>query len=250
MTTNDLERKRLIELGRKAKTVAVITGAGMSRESGIPTFRGPDGLWKNFRPEQLATPEAFHRDPALVWEWYEWRRQIVLKAEPHAGHEVIAAMERYYPEFLLITQNVDGLHPRAGNRHMIEIHGSIHRARCSVCAHRFDLQPEPLKELPLRCPKCQELARPDVVWFGESYEEENLRRSIDFLSGADLVWIIGSSGMVSVPVYLAGHASNSGAVLVDLNPEAAEFSRYCDITIRGAAGQELPEIWNQVVSSG
>ena len=233
---------KLVEAAQKARNVAVITGAGMSRESGIPTFRGPDGLWKNFRPEELATPEAFQKDPALVWEWYEWRRQIVLKAEPHEGHRVIAAMEKFFPEFLLITQNVDGLHPRAGNRKLIEIHGSINRARCTKCATRFELGSRVLSELPLRC-DCGALARPDVVWFGESYDSNLLSATLDFLGSADLVWVVGSSGMVSVPVYLAAQARENGALLVDLNPEEAEFSRYCDIKIRGTAGQVLSEFW-------
>lgn len=239
-------RKKQIEYAaKKARTVAVITGAGMSKESGIPTFRGPEGLWKNFRAEELATPEAFRKDPKLVWEWYEWRRQIVLKAEPHEGHKSLAEMEDYFDDFLLITQNVDGLHPRAGSRQLIEIHGSIHRTRCNTCSHKMDLPPVAL-EIPVKCERCGELSRPDVVWFGESYDEELLGRSLEFLSRADMVWIIGSSGMVSVPVYLAAHASKNGAFLVDLNPEEAEFSRYCDINFRGTAGADLPRIWSGI----
>ena len=238
--------KRILEVATKAEKVAVITGAGMSRESGIPTFRGQDGLWKSFRAEELATPEAFRKDPALVWEWYDWRRQTVLKAQPHDGHRAVAEMESHFREFLLITQNVDGLHPRAGSEKMVEIHGSIHRARCSVCSHRFDLPAEPIRQIPLHCPACQQLARPDVVWFGESYDEDTLGRCIDFLSDVDLVWVIGTSGMVSIPVYLAAHAARNGAFLVDVNPEAAEFSSYCDVEIRGTAGGDFPEIWSSI----
>lgn len=238
----------MIQAAAKARSVAVITGAGMSRESGIPTFRGQDGLWKNFRPEELASPDAFNRDPLLVWEWYEWRRQIVLKAKPHEGHHVVAQMEDHYPEFLLITQNVDGLHPRAGNEKLIEIHGSINRARCTRCQVRFELDLQTLRDLPLKC-KCGGLARPDVVWFGESYDSSLLSASMDFLSTADMVWVIGSSGMVSVPVYLAAQARDSGAFLVDLNPEEAEFSRYCDVKIRAKAGEFLPQFWQALLAA-
>ena len=237
---------RLLEAVAGAKSVAVITGAGMSRESGIPTFRGEDGLWNNYRAEDLATPEAFHKDPLLVWQWYDWRRQIVCNAKPHAGHFAIADMETCFTEFLLITQNVDGLHIQAGSRKLIEIHGSIRRARCTRCEWRGELPDVGLESLPLHCKKCDALARPDVLWFGESYDEGLLSRAAEFLHASDLVWIVGSSGMVSVPVFLADIAARSGATLVDVNPEEAAFSHLCDITVRGTAGKDLPRIWNTV----
>ncbi len=234
-----------VERAKIARRVAVITGAGISHESGIPTFRGPDGLWKNFRPEELASPEAFRRDPGLVWEWYDWRRGICAKAEPNPAHGVVAEMERTYPEFLLITQNVDGLHARAGNRKMVEIHGNIWQARCTVCGHRFENHQVPLETIPLHCEKCDGLARPHIVWFGESYDEEQLSRALTFLESVDLVFTIGTSGMVSMPVFLAERAREEGAFLVDVNPSSSSLSSLAHLFLQGKAGEELPRFWQR-----
>ncbi|MBL8018739.1 MAG: NAD-dependent deacylase [Leptospirales bacterium] len=226
---------------RKARRLAVITGAGVSAESGIPTFRGSGGLWRNFRAEDLATPSAFQRDPKLVWEWYDWRRGICKAAEPNPGHLSIAKLESLLPEFLLITQNVDGLHNRSGSRNIAEIHGNIWRARCTLCGNQFDLLETPLSRIPPRC-NCGGLARPHIVWFGETYDEELLEDVLDFLSAADTLLVVGTSGMVPMPVYLTRHAMSHGAFAIDVNPEDSELTHVVNISLRGKAGEVLPQI--------
>jgi NAD-dependent deacetylase len=165
------------EIFHRARRVAVLTGAGISAESGVPTFRGKDGLWKQFRAEDLATPEAFARDPKLVWEWYDWRRGLIGRAEPNPGHAVLAKWGKVFPEFALITQNVDGLHARAGSLGILELHGNIWKTRCTreeIVAENFEI---PLKQIPPACPNCGAILRPHIVWFGESLDPDLLRRA-------------------------------------------------------------------------
>lgn len=236
----------VIQAARDARRVAVISGAGISSESGIPTFRGAGGLWRNFRAEELATPGAFQRDPRLVWEWYDWRRGLRAAAEPNPAHRVVAEMEGYYPEFLLITQNVDGLHRRAGSTKLVEIHGNIFRARCTRTGRTFELSETPLPEIPPRSPFPEAqgaLVRPDIVWFGENYDQEQLRRVQDFLSGSDLVFVIGTSGLVPIPVYLTEHAVRHGALALNINPEPSELDEVAAYTLRGRAGEILSALW-------
>lgn len=228
-----------------AARVAVLSGAGISSESGIPTFRGAGGLWEQHRAEDLATPAAFSRDPELVWRWYDWRRGLCAKANPNAAHVIVAAIEKAVPEFLLVTQNVDGLHRRAGSAAMIELHGSIWRGRCTACAHRFDLTVVPLPTLPPLCPLCGGPARPDVVWFGESYDPLLLDNSQRFLKESDVLLVVGTSGMVSVPVYLAEAAAGAGTVVINVNPEASPISRFAAVEIPGRAGAVLPQLWQR-----
>ena len=222
------------------RVIAAVTGAGISSESGIPTFRGPGGLWRNFRAEELATPEAFRRDPVLVWEWYDWRRGICAKAAPNPAHIALAELDSAGDEFLLITQNVDGLHRRAGSKRLLEIHGNIWRARCTSCRSVFDLMETPLEEIPPRC-ECGGLARPDILWFGESYDSRLIGRAFDFLTQADLVLVIGTSGMVPIPVQMAAHARSHGARIVDFNTETSAVSDIADEFVIGPAGQTLPD---------
>lgn len=229
---------------RGARRVAAITGAGVSAESGVPTFRGAGGLWKNFKAEELATPAAFSRDPELVWEWYHWRRGICAKASPNAAHTVLAEMERHYPEFLLITQNVDGLHGRAGSRRIAEIHGNIWKARCTKCSTQFDLA-ETEQGLPA-CPACGALARPHIVWFGESYDSDLLDSVLRFLSRVDAVIVAGTSGMVPMPVYLTQHALQCGAVTIDVNVEDSQLTDLVHASMRGKAGDVLPAFWEDI----
>lgn len=236
----------LINDFKNAKTVAIITGAGISAESGIPTFRGDQGLWKNFRAEDLATPDAFRRNPEMVWEWYDWRRGKCAAAEPNAAHVVLAEMENYFDDFLIITQNVDGLHRRAGSKNIIEIHGSIWKARCTQCGNVFASEVTPLAEIPLKCQDCGGLARPDIVWFGESYDMGLLDRAFSFLSQSDLVLIIGTSGMVNMPLYLARHALDGNAVLVEINPEETSMSSMMHYTLRDSAALIMPELWQKI----
>lgn len=248
-----VELQTAIELLKAQAPTVVITGAGVSNESGVPTFRGAGGLWRNYRAEDLATPAAFARNPQLVWEWYEMRRKICAAAEPGAAHRTIADMERRLPEFLLITQNVDGLHGRAGNRSHIEIHGNIFRARCTgACGSRGRraLPYTPAMPLPPHCPECGAMLRPDIVWFGESYDPALLGRCTAALERARLVIVAGTSGVVPIPVHLASIAAARGAIIVDINPVASAVSELADVIIAGKAGEALPELWPAAAGSG
>lgn len=244
-----MQRPDAIDLARRAERVAVISGAGISSESGIPTFRGAGGLWRNYRAEDLATPGAFARDPQTVWEWYDWRRGICKAAEPNAAHRVVAEMEAHYPEFLVATQNVDGLHRRAGSENIEEIHGSIFRGRCVQCGVKAELWETPLPELPPLCGECGSPVRPDIVWFGESYDQRQLGRVLDFLGRAELVFVIGTSGMVPIPLYLAQAAAERGARVVDVNPERGAATDVSDCFLQGKAGEVLPAFWKEVRSA-
>lgn len=240
------DRRTAIELLQSLAPTVVITGAGVSSESGVPTFRGAGGLWRNYRAEDLATPAAFARDPRLVWEWYEMRRKICAEAHPNRAHETIADMERRLPDFLLITQNVDGLHGRAGNRTHVEIHGNIFRARCTgACRSRGarDLPYAPAMTLPPVCEECGAMLRPDIVWFGESYDPALLERCASFLERARLVIVAGTSGVVPIPVHLASIAAARGALVVDVNPAYSAVRDLADVIIEDKAGEALPELW-------
>ncbi|MBK8397996.1 MAG: NAD-dependent deacylase [Leptospiraceae bacterium] len=233
---------------KSAKRVTVLSGAGISAESGIPTFRGAGGYWKSYRAEDLATPEAFALNPKLVWEWYCMRMQVCLDAKPNPGHDIVAKMEQYFPEFLLITQNVDGLHVRAGNKKLVEIHGNIFTARCTTCNTKFTFQKVPL-EIPVNCVSCGKLARPHIVWFGESYDMEILNQARNFLLKSDLIFIIGTSGQVSVPVQLAIEAIKNGAYSVEINPEISTLSNEVDMHFAKPSGDILPKIWQEIIEN-
>ncbi|MCB1190020.1 MAG: NAD-dependent deacylase [Leptospiraceae bacterium] len=237
------ELKKLLTQNKK---VAVLTGAGISHESGIPTFRGAGGYWKQYKAEELATPEAFQRDPKLVWEWYDYRRGVCAKAKPNPAHEVVFKMESYFPEFLVITQNVDGLHRRAGNKKIFEIHGNIFTARCTSCSNRISLGDEPLKEIPLKCNVCGSLARPHIVWFGESYDGDILDQCYSFLATTELIFVIGTSGQVSVPVNMAKYAATKGAYCIEVNPEETSVTDFTDTFLQGKAGEVLPQLWEGI----
>lgn len=216
--------------------VGVLTGAGVSAESGIPTFRGEGGLWRNFRPEELATPKAFRKDPKLVWEWYLWRRQIIAKAKPNSAHEGLVQLERKYGEnFLLITQNVDGLHQRAGSQRIVELHGNIWRVRCLRCGKVYYDYREHYEELPPTCLRCGGLIRPDVVWFGEPLPEEALQKAHAWACSCDVFVVIGTSCLVypaaELPIVAKGH----GAKLFEVNTESTPISSLADVIIREPA---------------
>ncbi|MEB2836472.1 MAG: NAD-dependent protein deacetylase [Desulfurococcales archaeon] len=214
----------------------VFTGAGVSADSGIPTFRGPDGLWRRYRPEELASPWGFERNPRLVWEWYAWRMRIIASARPNAAHYAIAALERRGLVRAVITQNVDGLHQRAGSKNVIELHGNIWRARCTRCGYRWILESPPSDdELPLRCPRCGSLARPDVVWFGEPLPEAALRRAFEEAGKADLVIVVGTSGVVEPAGSIPVHAKERGARLVNVNPEPNRYTGMADVNVEERA---------------
>jgi NAD-dependent deacetylase len=234
-----LEAARALVAG--ARRIAVLTGAGVSAESGIPTFRGPDGLWCKFRPEDLATPGAFERDPALVWEWYDWRRGLVAAAAPNPAHAAIARLEARRPATVLVTQNVDGLHALAGSPDPVELHGSLWRTRCAACAELREDRRVPLRPLPPRCP-CGGLLRPDVVWFGEALPGGLLRRAVEAAESCDLMIVAGTSGLVQPAASLADVALSRGAALIEVNLDETPLSGRCAESFRARAGEILPQL--------
>jgi len=226
----------------EAARIVAFTGAGISAESGTPTFRGPNGLWRNFSPEDLATPEAFARDPRLVWEWYDWRRQIIRKAQPNSGHLALAEIERRAGErFTLVTQNVDGLHDRAGSCNVVKLHGDIWRVRCVRCGAEELNEQVPLEPLPPLC-RCGALLRPGVVWFGEALPESAWERAHAAAARADIFLVIGTSAMVYPAAGLVQTASQSGARVAIVNPDPTPADEFADWILRGPAGEILARL--------
>jgi NAD-dependent protein deacetylase/lipoamidase len=250
-----------------ADRVVVLTGAGISAESGVPTFRGPGGLWRNYSPEELATPEAFARNPKLVWEWYDWRRGLIRSAQPSRGHHALAQLEwrqlgiraperaegrlvsvpvepddsRNSREFTLITQNVDGLHERAGSRNVVKLHGDIWRVQCTGCGTTTRNEQVPLESVPPRC-SCGALLRPGVVWFGESLPRPEWDRAVSANVRAQLVLIVGTSGIVYPAAGLAELAGNAGARLAAINPQPTPLDALAQWVLHGTSGEILPEL--------
>ena len=225
--------------------ITVVTGAGVSAASGIPTFRGPGGLWKSHRPEELATPEAFDRDPLLVWEWYAWRRELVAKARPNRAHEVLAAWSRRYPEFRLVTQNVDGLHERAGTQNVTRFHGSLFslacRGRCPESAPEGWEHDGAFSDWPPHCPHCRGLARPGVVWFGEPIPAEALRAAAQAVN-CDVFLTVGTSAVVYPAAGLLLEAAARGALTVEINPDATPATGGVDLALAGPAEEVLDRV--------
>jgi NAD-dependent deacetylase len=224
-----------------ASSIAVLTGAGVSAESGIPTFRGQGGLWRQYRPEDLATPQAFARDPKLIWEWYDWRRGLIARAEPNPGHIALAEIERRARTFTLITQNVDDLHERAGSRNVLHVHGSIWTVRCLACHAESTDKRAPLPEIPPRC-ECGGLLRPGVVWFGEALPPRVWASAERAARAADLFLVVGTSAVVYPAAGLAQIAKASGARVVEVNPAATPLSGEIDETLEGPSGELLPQL--------
>ncbi|MBN2199958.1 MAG: NAD-dependent deacylase [Candidatus Aminicenantes bacterium] len=225
-----------------ATRVAVLTGAGISAESGIPTFRGAQGLWKRFRAEELATPEAFDRDPRLVWEWYDWRRRLIAEAVPNEGHKTLAVWQKAFPSFSLITQNIDGLHGLAGSADPIELHGNIWKTRCPFEGTVRENREVPLSELPPRCPDCGRLLRPHVVWFGESLDSRILDEAFRRCSSCQVLFVVGTSAVVHPAAALPQAAAEAGAVIVEVNPEPTPLSRTADFCFREPSGRMLSRL--------
>lgn len=240
METQDI--KKAAAMLRRAKQVVVLTGAGISAESGIPTFRGPEGLWRRFRAEDLATPGAFARDPALVWEWYEWRRSKIAPVRPNPGHATLAKWEKDFPFFLLITQNVDGLHARAGSRRVLELHGNIWKTRCTAEGTIADNWDVPLREIPPHCPDCGALVRPHIVWFGESLDPAVIDRASTECAASDVMLVVGTSALVYPAASLPEQAADAGAKIIEINPDPTPLSDRMTISLRGKAGEVLPAI--------
>jgi NAD-dependent deacetylase len=226
----------------KANAVAVLTGAGISAESGVPTFRGAGGLWRDHKPEELATADAFARDPKLVWEWYNWRREIIAKAAPNAAHRALVKLEIAKPRFTLITQNVDGLHDMAGNGKILRLHGDIWRLRCTVCGANFPNRKAPLPKIPPHC-ACGGLARPGVVWFGEPLPDGMMKEAEHAASAAEVFLVVGTSAVVHPAASLVPYAKQAGAKVVEINPEPTPMTGIVDCAIAGAAGDILPQLW-------
>lgn len=231
----------------QVRSVAVLTGAGISAESGVPTFRGEDGLWRTYRAEDLATPYAFSRDPQLVWEWYDWRRGLIARCRPNAAHHTLAEMERHLDDLTLITQNVDGLHQMAGSRNVVELHGNIWRMRCTQeCQTPWEDRTVPLAivggALP-RCPRCGSLARPDVVWFGESLPGEALTAALAAAQRCQLMLVVGASAVVQPAASFPRLALRRGAYLVEINPQPTPLSDAAHELIREPAASALPRWW-------
>lgn len=224
---------------QSAASLCVLTGAGISAESGIPTFRGDGGLWRHFRAEDLATPEAFARDPRLVWEWYDWRRGLIAAAQPNAGHRALAEFERNKPRFTLITQNVDGLHDRAGNRHILKVHGDIWTLRCLSCRRQWQDDRAPLPELPPHC-VCGGPARPGVVWFGESLPDAVWGEAIDAVRGCDTCLVVGTSAVVYPAAGLVHVAKSAGAKIIEINIAETPMTSRVDFSWRAPAAEVLP----------
>jgi NAD-dependent deacetylase len=220
----------------------VLTGAGISAESGVPTFRDAQtGLWANFRPEDLATPEAFARDPRRIWEWYEWRRELVRRVEPNAGHHALVQLASLVPQLTLVTQNVDGLHQRAGSTGVIEYHGNILRDRCSaegMPARRSAVSVTGLPE----CARCGELLRPDVVWFGEAIPRQALLEADAAAARCDIFLAIGTAAVVYPAAGLAENAQRGGATVIEINTEATALTPLVDVALRGYSGAVLPQL--------
>jgi NAD-dependent deacetylase len=233
---------RLADELRVAKHVVALTGAGISAESGVPTFRAAQtGLWARYDPLELATPEAFRRQPRVVWEWYAWRRELVARASPNPGHLALVEMERRVPRWTLITQNVDGLHQRAGSRAVIELHGNIRRIKCSREGEVVESWEE-TGEVPPRCPRCGAPLRPDVVWFGEALPSQALTEAFVAAGTCDLFLSIGTSGVVEPAASLPYEALRRGAVVVEVNPEETPLTAQATYALRGPAGRALPAL--------
>lgn len=232
----------LISYLRRSQRVAVLTGAGVSQESGLRTFRDAQtGLWSQYRPEDLASPEAFERDPKLVWDWYAMRREKVRTVEPNPGHYALVEMAKHIPELILITQNVDGLHRTAGSPALIELHGNLQQVRCSRCGQFVETWGDDGVNVP-RCPACNGLLRPHVVWFGESLPREALEAAVITARTCDVFFSIGTSGMVQPAASLAYAAKNRGALVVEINMEPTPLTEKCDFAFHGRSGEILPAL--------
>jgi NAD-dependent deacetylase len=241
-TSLDVFDTELIVALRNARFIAALTGAGISAESGLATFRDAQtGLWAHFDPRELATPSAFARNPKLVWDWYAWRRELVAKAQPNSGHFALAELERRASDFLLITQNVDGLHQRAGSRKLVELHGNIARVKCSREDTIVEEWTAPVGEVPC-CAHCGAPLRPDVVWFEEMLPERAVAAAEDAVRRCDVLLVVGTSAEVYPAAALPAHARRSGATVVEINPNATPLSSAADYALRDAAGVVLPAL--------
>lgn len=216
--------------------LSILSGSGISAASGIPTFRGKNGLWKNYRAEELANYEAFLHNPELVWEWYTWRKNLIKKVQPTYAHYALVELENFFTEVFVITQNVDNLHTIAGSKNVIELHGNIRRSKCSNCHLPFVEDFDPLQKIPT-CPQCGSLIRPDVVWFGEGLPIAALQEAEKNIAASDMLLVVGTSGIVEPAASLPFLAKSSGLYVAEINPESTPFSPYADTWIQMSADQ-------------
>ena len=231
----------LLSLLLRTPKLAVLTGAGVSQESGLRTFRdAQSGLWAQYKPEDLASPEAFARDPKLIWDWYAWRREAIKSVRPNSGHYALVEIEKQIPPFTLITQNVDGLHRMAGSQNILELHGNIQRVRCSECSAFAETWDEDAEFVP-SCEICGGLLRPDVIWFGESLPRKQLESAVEAARTCDVFFSIGTSGVVQPAASLAFAARTRGAVVVEINAEPTPLTPKADYFFQGKSGEILPE---------
>jgi NAD-dependent deacetylase len=227
---------------KEASRIAVLTGAGISAESGIPTFRGPGGIWRTYKAEDLATPEAFARDPKFVWEWYDYRRSVIAEVQPNAGHRALVDLEMRVKTFTLITQNVDGLHDRAGSRTILKVHGDIWMVRCTECGREREEKSARLSEIPPRC-GCGGIERPGVVWFGEGLPARVWESAQRAAMQAEILLVVGTSAVVHPVAGLVELARSKGAVVVEVNVAETPVTAGADYSLRGPAAVILPELF-------
>jgi len=231
---------------RNARHASVLTGAGVSADSGVPTFRGAEGVWEKYDYRKLATPAGFRDDPCLVWEWYQMRQRGIERSRPNPAHAVIVEMERHFDSFAVITQNIDGLHRRAGNRHVIELHGNIWRMRCTRDGAVVDID-APVEDIPPMC-RCGGMMRPDVVWFGEQLPSDAIEQATKAAHESEVMFVIGTSAVVYPAAALPALTKSSGGAVIEFNLEPTDVTAYADASFFGRAGEVLPGFWKQAMS--
>ncbi|MEJ5365052.1 MAG: NAD-dependent deacylase [Desulfosoma sp.] len=232
---------RVREKIRQARRIVVLTGAGISAESGVPTFRGAGGLWREYRATDLATPEAFSRNPQLVWEFYNYRREVLASVKPNPAHKALVTLENRTPDFVLLTQNIDGLHQAAGSLAVVELHGNIWWVRCSRCGLKKEDRRVPIP-YPPHCEACGAMVRPDVVWFGESLDPAVLQTAYGKLEQCDVMVVVGTSGVVQPAASMGLYAQEHGAFVVEINLEPTPYSRAFNVSLLGKAGDLVPRL--------
>ena len=226
--------------------ITVLTGAGISAESGVPTFRGSGGIWRNYQVTDVATPQAFARDPELVWEFHNWRRDLISKVTFNPGHKALVELEKHVNDFTLVTQNVDGLHREAGSRRLLEIHGNLWEVKCTKCGLLTMDRSQNMGRLP-KCTKCGGLLRPNVVWFGESLDPDILNKAVESARNCELMLVVGTSAIVQPAASLAFKAKAAGAVVAEINIERTPQSGQMDFVLTGPSGKILPMLVEDLV---
>lgn len=246
--SSDADIRQAAQVIADSRSLAILSGAGVSKESGMPTFReAQTGLWAKYDPQQLATASAFLNNPGLVWSWYMFRRGLVNSTQPNPGHHALAKLDRLLPEVVVLTQNIDGFHHQAGSRDVVELHGNIRQYKCfDDCQGTptlIDLETLDYDdEMPPTCPHCGAYVRPNVVWFGESLPEQALRRAFETCETCDVMLVVGTSGVVQPAASMPYHAKRAGAAVIDVNTAPSEISSTADLFLRGPSGEVLPRV--------